>query len=86
MTRIGRERGWGPITAAALEQSCSPAGHLIIGTAEEVAEKIVKLHQLFGNTRIMIQMAIGTVAHAEVMKAIELMGTKVAPMVRGALD
>ncbi len=82
MTRIGRERGWPPQTRAQFEASCGPNGHLLIGGPEEVAEKIVGLHKIFGNDRILIQMAIGTMPHDKVLKAIELMGTKVAPMVR----
>lgn len=85
MTRIGRERGWGTIAPASLEASCGPDGHLILGTPEQVAEKIVALHGLFANTRIMIQMAIGTVAHGDVMRAIDLMGSKVVPLVRRAI-
>jgi probable LLM family oxidoreductase len=84
MTRIGRERGWGPQTREQFEASCGPEGHLIIGNPEEVAEKIVKLHAIFGNRRILIQMAIGAMPHASVLKAIELVGTKVAPLVRQA--
>ena len=85
MTRIGRERGWGQITPASLEAACGADGHLIIGTPDDMAEKIVKLNHLFGNSRIMIQMAIGTIAHADVMRAIELLGSKVVPLVRAAL-
>ena len=85
MTRIGRERGWGPQTRAQFEASCGPRGHLLIGNPEEVAEKIVGLHKLFRNDRILIQMAIGTMPHAEVLKAIELLGNKVVPLVRAGL-
>lgn len=80
--RIGRERGWGPQSRAQFDRSCAPDGHLIIGNPEQVAEKILNLHKVFRNDRILIQMAIGTMPHADVMKAIELLGTKVAPMVR----
>lgn len=80
--RIGRERGWGPQSRAQFDRSCAPDGHLIIGNPEQVAEKILNLHKVFRNDRILIQMAIGTMPHADVVKAIELLGTKVAPMVR----
>jgi probable LLM family oxidoreductase len=83
--RIGRERGWGPQSRAQFDRSCGPDGHLIIGNPEQVAEKILKLHRIFRNDRILIQMAIGTLPHADVMKAIELLGTKVAPLVRASL-
>jgi probable LLM family oxidoreductase len=83
--RIGRERGWGPQTRAQFDAACGPGGHLIIGSPEEVAEKIVNLHKIFRNDRILVQMAIGTLPHAHVMKAIELLGTKVLPLVKAAL-
>jgi probable LLM family oxidoreductase len=85
MNRIGRERGWPPQGRAHFDQSAGPSGNLVIGSPERVAERIIELHEIFGNTRILIQMAIGTVPHADQLKAIELMGTKVAPMVRKAI-
>ena len=82
MNRIGRERGWGPTNRAHFDQSRSPRGALFVGDAETVAEKIVAQHKLFRNDRFLLQMAIGTMPHGKVMKAIELYGTKVAPIVR----
>lgn len=82
MNRIGRERGWGPTSPAHFDQSLGPNGHLFVGDPEVVAEKIVAMHRIFNNDRFMIQMAIGTLPHAKLMKAIELFGTKVAPIVR----
>lgn len=85
MNRIGRERGWPPQGREHFEASCGPTGNLIVGSPERVADRIIELHSIFKNSRIMIQMAIGTVPHSEQMKAIELMGTKVAPKVRDAV-
>ncbi len=85
MNRIGRERGWPPQGAAHFEAAAGPDGNLLIGDPERVAARIIELHQVFNNTRILIQMAIGTVPHAEQLKAIELLGTKVAPLVRAEL-
>lgn len=85
MNRIGRERGWPPQGREHFEASCGSAGNLIVGDAERVAARIIELHSNFKNTRILLQMAIGTVPHAEQLKAIELMGTKVAPLVRKAV-
>jgi alkanesulfonate monooxygenase SsuD/methylene tetrahydromethanopterin reductase-like flavin-dependent oxidoreductase (luciferase family) len=82
MNRIGRERGWGPTSRAHFDQSRSPRGALFVGNPEEVAEKIVAHHRIFRNDRFLLQMAIGTMPHAKLMKAIELYGTKVAPLVR----
>jgi probable LLM family oxidoreductase len=85
MNRIGRERGWPPQGWDHFEASAGPNGNLIVGDAERVAARIIELNQIFGNTRILIQMAIGTVPHAEQMKAIEILGSKVAPAVRKAV-
>ena len=84
MNRIGRERGWPPSGRAQFDAACGPNGHLVIGDAERVADRIIALHRIFGNQRIMIQMAIGAMPHDKLMRAIELLGTKVAPKVREA--
>lgn len=81
MNRIGRERGWGPTSRAHFDQARGPNGALFVGSPEAVAEKIVAQHKIFGNDRFLLQMAIGTMPHARIMKAIELYGTKVAPIV-----
>ncbi len=84
MNRIGRERGWGPTSRAQFDLSRGPEGALFVGDPETLAEKIVAMHRLFRNSRFLIQMAIGTMPHLELMKAIELYGTRVAPLVREA--
>ena len=85
MNRIGRERGWGPTSRAHYDASRGPRGALFVGDPETVAEKIVAQHKLFKNDRFLLQMAIGILPHAKMMKAIELYGTKVAPLVRKEL-
>jgi probable LLM family oxidoreductase len=85
MNRIGRERGWPPQGREHFEASCGPTGNLIVGDPERVAARIIELHSIFKNTRILVQMAIGTVPHTEQLRAIELMGTKVAPLVRAVV-
>ncbi|MEF0938580.1 LLM class flavin-dependent oxidoreductase [Rhizobium sp. BR 362] len=85
MNRIGRERGWGPTNRAHFDQSRGPHGALFVGDPEVVAEKIVAHHKLFKNDRFLLQMAIGTMPHEQIMRGIELYGTKVAPLVRKAL-
>ncbi len=85
MNRIGRERGWPAQGRPHFEASAGPTGNLIVGDPEHVAARIIELHSIFGNTRILVQMAIGTVPHSEQLRAIELMGTKVAPIVRAAI-
>ncbi|HEX7107778.1 MAG TPA: LLM class flavin-dependent oxidoreductase [Aestuariivirga sp.] len=85
MTRIGRERGWPPTTRAQFEDSCGPRGHLIIGNPQDVADKIIALHKIFGNDRILVQMGLGSLRHRDMLRAIELMGKEVAPLVRKAV-
>jgi alkanesulfonate monooxygenase SsuD/methylene tetrahydromethanopterin reductase-like flavin-dependent oxidoreductase (luciferase family) len=82
MNRIGRERGWPPSGRPEYESLRSPRGALAVGTPEEVAEKILFEHELFGNDRYIGQMSVGAVAHKDVMRSIELFGTQVAPLVR----
>ena len=86
MNRIGRERGWPPSGLREFEAACGPSGHLLIGDPERVADRIIALHRIFRNDRILIQMAIGAMPHVELMCAIELLGTKVAPRVKEALQ
>ena len=85
MTRIGRERGWPPTTRAQFDASCGPRGHLIIGNPKDVADKIIALHKIFGNDRILVQMGLGSLPHKDMMRAVELMGKEVAPLVRAAI-
>ena len=85
MGRIGRERGWPPPTRQRFEAERSPHGAMLVGSAEEVAAKILHEHELFDNTRFLVQLTVGPTPHDKVMRAIELLGTKVAPVVRGEL-
>jgi probable LLM family oxidoreductase len=82
MNRIGRERGWGPTNRAAFDAATGIDGAYLVGDPEAVAEKILHLHGIFGHDRILIQMAIGDVPHRDVLRAIELLGTEVAPRVQ----
>jgi len=86
MTRIGRERGWPPMTREQYEQGRSPRGHLLIGSPREVADKILAQHELFGHDRFLAQMSLGTLPHAHAMRSIELLGTEVVPLVREELE
>jgi probable LLM family oxidoreductase len=82
MSRIGRERGWPPMSRPQYEGLRSPRGALAVGSPEEVAEKILFEHELFGHQRYVGQMSVGAVAHADVLRSMELFGTQVAPVVR----
>jgi len=82
MNRIGRERGWPPSGRPEYEALRSPRGAVAAGSPEQVAEKILFEHELFGNTRYVGQMSVGAVAHLDVLRSMELFGTEVAPVVR----
>jgi probable LLM family oxidoreductase len=86
MNRIGRERGWPPAGRAEYEALRSARGALAVGSPEEVAEKLLFEHELFGHRRYLAQMSVGAVAHRDVMRSIELFGTKVAPLVRAEIE
>ncbi len=86
MTRIGRERGWPPMTREQFEAMRAPRGSLAVGDPGQVAQKILDQQALFGNRRALFQMGLGTLPHAQVLRAIELFGTEVAPLVRRELE
>lgn len=85
MDRVGRDRGWRPLTRQQFDFSCSPQGALMVGSVQEVIDKIIYEHQLFGNTRFLAQASVGNVPHKLTMKSIELFGSKVVPAVKKAL-
>jgi probable LLM family oxidoreductase len=82
MTRIGRERGWAPMSRPQFDALRSPRGALVVGSPEEVVEKILFEHELFGHQRFLAQISVGHMPHDKVLRAIELLGTEVAPAVR----
>ncbi len=86
MNVIGRERGWPPYSFESFEAACSPRGALYVGDPEYVAEKIILLHKNLGINRFFLHINVGTMPHQDVMHAIELLGTKTAPIVRQYMD
>jgi probable LLM family oxidoreductase len=86
MGRIGRERGWSPMDRQQFEALRSPRGALAVGSPEEVIEKMLFQHDLFGHTRCTLQLSVGTMPHLAVLRAIELLGTVVAPAVRSEVE
>jgi probable LLM family oxidoreductase len=86
MTRIGKERGWPPTTRAQFDATRTATGALLVGDAEAVAEKILYENEVLGGiSRVTIQLTVGTLPHRKVMHAIELLGTRVAPIVKKEL-
>jgi len=85
MTRIGRERGWPPATRQQFDAERTLEGALFVGSPQQVVDKILYQHELFGHDRFLLQLTVGPTPHADVLRAIELYGTVVAPAVRQAL-
>ncbi len=82
MTAIGRERGWSGIRRPDFDALRTRRGALVVGSPQEVIEKILFQHEIFDHDRFLGQISVGTMPHAKVMRAIELLGTEVAPAVR----
>ncbi len=82
MNRIGRERGWPPYGEAQVRRDAGPDGALLLGDPDRVAEKILRQHEAFGHGRVLMQATVGSMPHDQVLRCIELLGTKVAPVVR----
>jgi probable LLM family oxidoreductase len=85
-TDVGRERGWPPVTRAGFDAQRGPHGALLIGDSEELVEKIARHSEALGGiSRISFQMSVASLPHAKLMRAIELLGTRVVPALRKAL-
>lgn len=84
MNKVGRERGWSPITREQFEYMRAPGGSLMVGSVQEVADKIIAEHKLFGNTRFLAQTIAGDIPHEKLLHSVRLFGTQVAPLVRAA--
>ena len=82
-TEIGKERGWPPTTRRQFDALRGPTGALMIGDAERVATKILYQNEALGGIdRVTFQMGVSTLPHVKMLRAIELLGTKLAPLVR----
>jgi len=85
-SQIGEERGWPPVTRAHFDALCGPTGALIIGDAETAAKKILHYNKVLGGiSRLTIQMSPGNLPHVNALKAIEILGAVIAPMIRKEL-
>ncbi|HXV70429.1 MAG TPA: Atu2307/SP_0267 family LLM class monooxygenase [Acidimicrobiia bacterium] len=83
MTRLGRERGWGPMTREQFDWLRSPEGSLVLGDPETVAAKILHFKEVLGVNRFELHVSVGTLPHDQVLRSIEMLGNKVAPVVNG---
>jgi probable LLM family oxidoreductase len=86
MNKIGRERGWQPMNREHYEMMRSPRGSLMVGSPQEIIDKILYEHELFKHDRFLAQMSVASFPHKQMMRSIELFGTKVAPAVKKALQ
>ena len=87
VSSVAKERGWGAVTRQGFEAQRGPEGALLIGEPEEVAEKILRHNVALGGiSRITFQMNASSLPHAKLMKAIEALATRVAPMVRSEVS
>ena len=84
MTQLGRERGWPPMSREQFEALRAPEGSLAVGEPGEVAAKLTSVSEMLGLDRVMLHLSVGTMPHTAVMRAVELLGTEVAPVVRAA--
>ena len=81
MDKIGKERGWPPMTREQFEASRSLEGANAVGSPQEVIDKILYQHEIFGHSRFLLQMSVGSITHKKLMRSIELFATEVAPAV-----
>jgi probable LLM family oxidoreductase len=82
MSNIGRERGWPPTTRSQFEAGRSKQGALLVGSPQQVIDKILYEKELFGLDRFLLHVSVGTMPHAQIMHSIELFGSQVAPVLR----
>lgn len=81
MSKLGRDRGWAPVTRASFNELIAPDGAFLVGNPEEVAAKIRRHSEALGGiSRVTFQMDSALLSHAQLLQAIELLGTRVAPL------
>lgn len=86
MDRIGKERGWSPMSRDQFEESRTLEGANVVGSPQEVIDKILYQHEIFGHDRFLLQMSVGSMPHKKLLRSIELFATEVAPAVNKALN
>lgn len=85
MGKIGRERGWPPMSRRQYDAMREPRGSLFVGEPQQAIDKILHGYELFGNTRFLLHISMGSLSHDKTMRSMELLGDVVAPAVRKAL-
>ena len=82
MDKIGKERGWPPMTRGQFEASTSLKGANVVGSPQQVIDKILYQHEIFGHDRFLLQMSVGSVPNKKLLRSIELFATEIAPVIR----
>jgi probable LLM family oxidoreductase len=85
MNKIGRERGWPPVNRAQFDAARALRGSDFVGGPDEIIEKILFQHEIFDHQRLLLQLGVGAVPHAKMLRAIELLGTRIAPVVKAEI-
>jgi len=85
MNTIGKERGWQPMTREQYDAGATLRGANFVGSPQQVVEKVLFQHEIFGHDRFLVQFSVGSLPHDKLMRSIELLGTQVAPRVRREL-
>ncbi|WP_235964457.1 LLM class flavin-dependent oxidoreductase [Pedobacter gandavensis] len=84
-TKLGRERGWPPVTKSQFDTLIAPKGVLVVGGPEQVADKLLRHSEALGGVdRFTFQMDNAGLTHAQLLSSIELIGTKVMPLIQNA--
>ncbi len=86
MDKIGRERGWPPMSRQQFEASTTLRGANFVGSPQEIVDKILYQHEIFGHERFLLQMSVGSIPHKQLMRSIELFATEVKPAIEKALQ
>lgn len=86
MDKIGQERGWAPMSRDQFEASRALRGANHVGSPQEIIDKILFQHEVFGHSRLLLQMSVGSIPHKKLLRSIELFATEVAPAVKKELD
>lgn len=82
MDKIGKERGWSPMTREQFDASTTLRGANVVGSPQQVIDKILHQYEIFGHDRFMLQMSVGSISHKKLLRSIELFATEVAPVIR----
>jgi len=84
MDKIGKERGWSPMSRQQFDSSIGLHGANVVGSPQQVVDKILHQYEIFGHDRFSIQMSVGSIPHKKLLRSIELFAKEVAPAVRKA--